>query len=180
MLNEAIAEISGQEIPEVKDTQIDLSINAFIPSTWISNRDEKLSAYKSVTECSNSEELTELATDWTNRYGTLPKPVESLILLMKLKLLAKTCGFQNIKLKKPNILIETKLKRSTFKVFKNALSTNVQNKLYFEEGEQISKIIIRGLGVTEVQYQIDQLTLWFELFVKEIENFEKKTSIKEN
>ena len=102
MLHEAISEINGQEIPEVTDTQVDL-INAFIPSTWIINREEKLEAYKYATECTNNQELTELATDWSNRYGVLPKPVESLLLLMKLKLLVKNCGFNKIKLKKPNI-----------------------------------------------------------------------------
>ena len=177
MLHEAISEISGQEIPEVNDTQIDLPINAFIPATWILNREEKLDAYKSATECSNDKELTELATDWTNRYGTLPKPVESLILLMKLKLLAKSCGFNKIKLKKPNIVIETKLKKSTYKILKKSLSTSVQNKFDFQEGDQFSKIIIRGLGVTEIQNQIDQLTLWFGIFNKEINNFNKESQI---
>ncbi len=177
MLHEAISEISGQEIPEVNDTQIDLPINAFIPATWILNREEKLDAYKSVTECSTDTELKELATDWTNRYGTLPKPVESLISLMKLKLLAKSCGFNKIKLKKPDIVIETKLKKSTFKILKKALSSSVQNKFNFEEGDQFSKIIIRGLGVTEIQNQIDKLTLWFGLFIKEINNFDKESQI---
>ena len=177
MLHEAISEISGQEIPEVHDTQIDLPINAFIPATWILNREEKLDAYKSATECSNNKELTELATDWTNRYGTLPKPVESLIMLMKLKLLAKNCGFNKIKLNRPNIIIETRLKKSTYKTLKNVLSSSVQNKFDFEEGDQHSKIIIRGLGVTEIQNQIDKLTLWFNLFLKEISNFEKETQI---
>ena len=178
MLHEAISEISGQEIPEVSDTQIDLPINAFIPSTWILNREEKLDAYKSATECSNEKELTELATDWTNRYGNLPKPVESLILLMKLKLLARTCGFDKIKLKKPNIIIETKLKKSTFKILKNTLSSSNQNKFHFEEGDQFSKIIIRGLGITEIQNQIDLLILWMGFFVKEIKNFDKDSIIK--
>ena len=177
MLHEAISEISGQEIPEVNDTQIDLPINAFIPATWILNREEKLDAYKSATECSNDKELTELATDWTNRYGTLPKPVESLILLMKLKLLAKSCGFNKIKLKKPNIVIETKLKKSTYKILKKSLSTSVQNKFDFQEGDQFSKIIIRGLGVTEIQNQIDKLTFWFGSFIKEINNFNKESQI---
>ena len=177
MLHEAISEISGQEIPEVNDTQIDLPINAFIPATWILNREEKLDAYKSATECSNDKELTELATDWTNRYGTLPKPVESLILLMKLKLLARTCGFNKIKLKKPNIVIETKLKKSTFKILKNTLSSSVQNKFHFEEGDHFSKIIIRGLGVTETQNQIDQLTSWFGSFIRVINNFDKESQI---
>ncbi len=177
MLHEAISEISGQEIPEVNDTQIDLPINAFIPATWIINREEKLDAYKSATECSNDKELTELATDWTNRYGTLPKPVESLILLMKLKLLAKSCGFNKIKLKKPNIVIETKLKKSTYKILKKSLSNSVQNKFDFQEDDQFSKIIIRGLGVTEIQNQIDKLTLWFGSFIKEINNFKKESQI---
>ena len=174
MLHEAISEISGQEIPEVNDTQIDLPINAFIPATWILNREEKLEAYKSATECSNNDELTELATDWVNRYGNLPKPVESLIMIMRLKLLAKKCGFNKIKLKKPNILIETKLKNSTFKILKNSLASSVQNKFNFNEGEQLSIITIRGLGATEIQNQIDQLILWFGSFEREIKNFDKE------
>ncbi|MBO8232031.1 transcription-repair coupling factor [Prochlorococcus marinus str. MU1402] len=178
MLHEAISEISGQEIPEVSDTQIDLPINAFIPATWILNRVEKLEAYKSATECSNNNELTELATDWVNRYGTLPQPVESLIMIMRLKLLAKKCGFSKIKLKKPNILIETKLKNSTFKILKNSLASSVQNKFNFDEGEQLSVITIRGLGVTEIQNQIDQLILWFGSFEREIKNFDKELLIK--
>ena len=178
MLHEAISEISGQEIPEVSDTQIDLPINAFIPATWILNREEKLEAYKSATGCSNNDELTELTIDWVNRYGTLPKPVESLILIMRLKLLAKKCGFNKIKLKKPNIVIETKLKSSTFKILKNSLPSSVQNKFNFDEGDQLSIITIRGLGVTEIQNQIDQLMLWFGSFEREIKNFDKDLLIK--
>ncbi|WP_032524483.1 transcription-repair coupling factor [Prochlorococcus marinus] len=178
MLHEAISEISGQEIPEVSDTQIDLPINAFIPASWILNREEKLEAYKSATECSNNDELTELATDWVNRYGNLPKAVESLIMIMRLKLLAKKCGFNKIKLKKPNILIESKLKQSTFKMLRNSLPSSVQNKFNFDEGEQFSLITIRGLGVTEIENQIDQLMFWFGLFVKEINNFDKDLLIK--
>ena len=53
------------------------------------------------------------------------------------------------------------------------MPTSVQNKFHLDEGEQLSIITIRGLGVTEIQYQIDQLMLWFGLFVEEINNFEK-------
>ena len=89
MLQEAISDLNGKEIPEVKDTQVDLPVNAFIPGTWISNREEKLEAYKNITTCSNNEQMTELATDWVNRYGLIPEPVESLFLIMKLNLLEK-------------------------------------------------------------------------------------------
>ena len=92
---------------------------------------------------------------------------------MKLKLLAKKCGFNKIKLKKPNIIIETRLKKSTFKLLKKALPTNIQNKFNFEDDDQYSKIIIRGLGITDVQNQIDQLINWLGLFANEIDNFDK-------
>ena len=98
---------------------------------------------------------------------------------MKLKLLAKKCGFNKIKLKKPNIVIETKLKNSTFKILQSSLSISVQNKFSFEEGEQLSFITIRGLGVTEIQNQIDQLMFWFGSFEREINNFDKELIKKE-
>ena len=58
------------------------------------------------------------------------------------------------------------------------MPSSVQNKFNFVEGEQYSVITIRGLGVTEVQNQIDQLMYWFSSFVEEINNFEKGLLIK--
>ncbi len=161
MLQEAISDLNGKEIPEVKDTQVDLPVNAFIPGTWISNREEKLEAYKNITTCINNEQLTELATDWVNRYGLIPEPVESLLLIMKLKLLAKKCGFISIKLKKPNIILITRMKINAFKHLKEELPTNIQNKFVFQSENEISTIIIRGLGVLDTQMQIENLINWF-------------------
>ena len=70
-------------------------------------------------------------------------------------------------------MIETKLKNTTFKILKNTLTSSVQNKFTFNEGEQFSIITIRGLGVTEIENQIHQLMFWFSSFVEEINNFEK-------
>ena len=168
MLHEAISDLNGKEIPEVKDTQIDLPINAFIPGTWISNREEKLDAYKNVTACVNEEELTDLAVNWVSRYGVIPKPVETLIKLMKLKLLAKFCGFMKIKLIKPNIIIETKLEPNAFKHIKSDLPQNIQSKLIYQNDNVLSKIIIRGLGVTDSQNQVDNLIDWFSIMAKSV------------
>ena len=169
MLQEAISDLSGKEIPEVKDTQIDLPINAFIPNTWISNREEKLEAYKNVTICTNEIQLTELATDWVNRYGLIPKPVESLLQIMKLKLLAKHCGLTSIKMKKPNILIYTKMKSNTFNHLKEELPLNIQNKFVFQTEKPLSVITIRGLGVLDTQIQIHNLIDWLSIISNSVE-----------
>ncbi len=178
MLHEAISDLNGKEIPEVKDTQIDLPINAFIPSTWISNREEKLDAYKNVTACINEEELTDLLTNWVSRYGLIPKPVETLIKLMKLKLLAKFCGFMKIKLSKPNIIIETKLELNAFKHIKTDLPQNIQSKLIFQKDNILSKIIIRGLGITDSENQIDNLIKWFGIMANSVSKLLKSQEAK--
>jgi transcription-repair coupling factor (superfamily II helicase) len=47
MLEEAIAEIRGQEIPKVDDTQVDLKVTAFVPNDYIPDLEQKMSAYRS-------------------------------------------------------------------------------------------------------------------------------------
>ena len=51
MLQESLAEIQGQDIPAVDDTQVDLQVTAFIPADWITDADEKMAAYRSAAEC---------------------------------------------------------------------------------------------------------------------------------
>ena len=174
LLQEAISDLKGQEIPEVKDTQVDLPVNAFIPGTWISNREEKLEAYKNITTCLNNEQITELATDWVNRYGLIPKPVESLLLIMKLKLLAKKCGIQSIKLKKPNIILITRMKLNAFRHLKEDLPLNIQNKFVFHSESEVSTIIIRGLGVLDTQMQIENLINWLGTMSISVEKLSTK------
>jgi len=101
MLQESLAEIQGQDIPAVEDTQIDLPITAFIPAEWITEADEKMAAYRAAAACGGKGELLELAADWIDRYGALPAPVNSLLQLMELKLIAKRCGFSRIKPENP-------------------------------------------------------------------------------
>ena len=173
MLHEAISELNGREIPEVSDTQIDMPINAFIPATWISDREEKLEAYKNVTNCTNNNELTELATDWVNRYGLMPSPVETLIQVMKLKLLAKRCGLESIKIKKPNVELETKMKINGFNYIKEALPSNIQGKFTYVKEKDKAKIIVRGLGVTDLQNQISNLIVWLGGMAIKVEELEK-------
>ena len=57
MLQESLREIQGQEIPQVEDTQIDLKLTAFIPTDYIPDPDQKMSAYRAVATANSKEEL---------------------------------------------------------------------------------------------------------------------------
>ena len=168
MLQETIAEIQGQDIPSVDDTQIDLPITAFIPGDWITDPGEKINAYRLATECGNNDELVQFARNLIDRYGSLPKSVESLIEVMKLKIVAKKCGFSRIKLSKPNVELETMMDEPAFKLLRKGLPNHLHGRFIYKKGSSYSTVTIRGLGVLDSEKLLDQLTEWLGLMNTEI------------
>ncbi len=170
LLQETIAEIQGQDIPSVEDTQIDLPITAFIPGDWITDPDEKINAYRLATQCENNDSLVQFASSLIDRYGALPKAVESLIEVMKLKIIAKKCGFSRIKLSKPNVELETMMDEPAFKLLRKGLANHLHGRFIFKKGDRCSTVTIRGLGILDSDKLLEQLTEWLNLMNLEITN----------
>ena len=169
MLQESLAEIQGQDIPVVEDTQIDLPVTAFIPGDWITENDEKIAAYRAAAECGGKEELLELATGWVDRYGAIPAPVISLLQLMELKLVAKRCGFSRIKPEKPNIALETPMEEPAFRLLRQGLPQHLHGRLVFQPGSgATAKVLARGLGVLPAEKQLEELMGWLNQMAEQI------------
>ncbi|MFM7550625.1 MAG: transcription-repair coupling factor, partial [Cyanobacteriota bacterium] len=169
MLQESLAEIQGQDIPSVDDTQIDLPITAFIPADWISENEEKIAAYRAAAGCQGKEALVQLAADWTDRYGAIPAPVQSLLQLMELKLLARRCGFSRIKPDKPNIALETPMEEPAFRRLRQGLPQHLHGRLVYQGGSgSIAKVLARGLGVLPIERQVEELKGWLEQMAAQI------------
>jgi transcription-repair coupling factor (superfamily II helicase) len=169
MLQECLAEIQGQDIPKVDDTQIDLPITAFIPGDWIADNDEKMAAYRAAAECTSKEAQLELASGWVDRYGALPAPVIALLQLMELKLLAKRCGFSRIKPDKPNIALETPMEEPAFRLLRQGLPQHLHGRLVYQAGSgSTAKVLARGLGVLPIDKQVEELKGWLEQMAAQI------------
>ncbi|MBU6249757.1 MAG: transcription-repair coupling factor [Cyanobacteria bacterium REEB417] len=169
MLQECLAEIQGQDIPRVEDTQIDLPITAFIPGDWIADNDEKMAAYRAAADCASKEALLELATGWVDRYGALPAPVIALLELMELKLLARRCGFSRLKPEKPNIALETPMEEPAFRLLRQGLPQHLHGRLVYQPGTgSTAKVLARGLGVLPIQKQVEELKDWLALMAAQI------------
>ncbi|WP_413440091.1 transcription-repair coupling factor [Synechococcus sp. MIT S1220] len=169
MLQESLAEIQGQDIPSVDDTQVDLQVTAFVPADWITDPDEKIAAYRAAADCGTAEALVELAAGWADRYGALPAAVQSLLQLMELKLMAKRCGFSRIKPEKPNIVLETPMEEPAFRLLRQGLPQHLHGRLIYQAGNGIQhKVMARGLGVLPMEKQLEQLMDWLRLMVAQI------------
>jgi len=169
MLQECLAEIQGQEIPTVEDTQVDLQVTAFIPAEWISENEEKMAAYRAAAQCQSKAALLELAAGWADRYGPIPGPVLSLLRLLELKLLARRCGFARIRPEKPNIVLETPMEEPAFRRLRQGLPPHLHGRLVYQAGPgATAKVVARGLGALPIEKQLDDLKDWLERMAAEI------------
>ncbi len=157
MLEEAIREIKGQEIPKVEDAQIDLSLTAFIPADYIPDLDQKMSAYRSVASASTGEELAQIQADWCDRYGPIPTPAKQLIRVVELKQIAKKIGFSRIKPEnKQHIVLETPMEEPAWNLLKANLPQHLHSRFVYSKG----KVTIRGMAVLSAEKQLDNLIDW--------------------
>jgi transcription-repair coupling factor (superfamily II helicase) len=158
MLEDAIREIKGQEIPKVEDTQIDLHLVAFIPADYIPDLDQKMSAYRAVATAQSKEELLQIERDWRDRYGLIPISAYQLLRVMELKQLGKKLGFSRIKPEgKQHIVLETPMEEPAW----NLLMSNLPNHLHSKFVYSAGRVTVRGMGVLKSNQQLDNLIDWF-------------------
>lgn len=157
MLQEAIKEIQGQEIPKVDETQIDLKLTAFIPADYIPDLEQKMDAYRAVALASSKAELTQIAADWCDRYGSLPSPVQQLLRVVELKQIAKSLGFSRIKPDgKQHVILETPMEEPAWKLLQENLPQHLRSRFVYS----LKKVTVRGLGVLRPQQQLENLIEW--------------------
>ncbi|PSF39348.1 transcription-repair coupling factor [Aphanothece hegewaldii CCALA 016] len=157
MLQEAIREIQGQEIPKVDDTQIDLKLTAFIPTDYIPDVEQKVDVYRAITAANTKKELAQIAADLSDRYGTLPSPVQQIFKVIELKHLAKSLGFSKIKTDgKQHVILETPMEEPAWKLLHENLPPHLRSRFVYTP----KKVIVRGLGVVKPQVQLENLIDW--------------------
>lgn len=157
MLEESIREIRGQEIPQVEDAQIDLNLTAFIPADYIPDLDQKMSAYRAVASATSKQELTQIAADWSDRYGAIPTAALQLMRVVELKQIAKKLGFSRIKPEgTQHVVMETPMEEPAWNLLKANLPEHLHSRFVYTPG----KVTVRGLGVLSADQQLENLINW--------------------
>ncbi|MGF1516768.1 MAG: transcription-repair coupling factor [Nodosilinea sp.] len=157
MLEEEIAEIRGQDIPKVEDTQVDLNVTAFVPNDYIPDLEQKMGAYRSLAAANSKVELMQIAADLSDRFGPIPYSTAQLVRMLELKLVAKAAGFSRIKPEgKQHVVMETPMEEPAWKKLSENLPSHLKSRFVYSGG----KVVVRGLGVLKPEKQLESLTEW--------------------
>ena len=96
LLDEVIKEMQGIEVVEDQDVQIDLAVSSYIPDNFIENSSQKIEIYQNIALCRTEEELQNIIDEVIDRYGRVPKELENLIDIVRIKQLARKANILKI------------------------------------------------------------------------------------
>ena len=88
MLNEAVKLLKGEMEEESYNTTIDINVDAFIPATYIPNEYQKLDIYKRIAAIETDEDMEDMMEELIDRFGDIPKKVEKLLEVARVKAFA--------------------------------------------------------------------------------------------
>ncbi len=114
MLSESIQQMkalqAGQEPAEVFKAQVpsvvlDLPLTALIPESYVSDLTTRLDIYKRLARVADRAEAGQVGEEMTDRFGKLPKPVENLLYLLDVKILAGQLGVESVSKEQDQVVI---------------------------------------------------------------------------
>jgi transcription-repair coupling factor (superfamily II helicase) len=105
LLQDAVKELNGENIQlQKKDVKVEIPLEAYIPIEYIADGATRISVYQELSSISTIEGITDIEKSLSDRFGSVPKSVNSLLLLMRIKILAKEIGASKISINKNNEL----------------------------------------------------------------------------
>ena len=102
MLEETIAKLRSGEIGGLADTgdawapQINLGVPVLIPEDYVPDLDLRLGLYRRLSNLSAKVELEGFAAELIDRFGALPREVNTLLLIVRIKAMCKRAGIARL------------------------------------------------------------------------------------
>ena len=109
MVGEAVAdyrrqlETGGIEEEPPLEVKIELPVDAHVPHDYAPGERLRLQAYRAIASANSEEDIKAVREELVDRYGKLPEPVENLLLVAGLRMLARACGVGEVVLQGNNV-----------------------------------------------------------------------------
>jgi transcription-repair coupling factor (superfamily II helicase) len=126
LLAEAVEELKARQAGEAKKKvivgeakeppTISLPLAAHIPEEYVSNLNTRLSLYHRLAKVEHSEEVADIAQELKDRFGPLLEPVENLLYVVKIKVLATHAGISSISTRGRQVVIEPQTGDSSLRI----------------------------------------------------------------
>ncbi len=98
LMEDSISELKGEPVPENLEPEINMAMSAFIPESYISDIDQRLSAYRRLARMTEIGDIKDFKEEMIDRYGAISGEAENLLLKIMLRILAIKAGVKRLDL----------------------------------------------------------------------------------
>jgi len=126
LLAEAVEELKAKQAGEARKSvivgetkelpSIVLPLDAHIPEEYVPNLNTRLSLYHRLARVGHIEEVEDVTQEFKDRFGPLPQPVENLLYIVKIKVLAARAEVSSVSTQGRQIVIKPQAANSPLKI----------------------------------------------------------------
>lgn len=166
MLKEAVEEKQGKKEQETPvDPELDLKVDAYLPSEYIQDEKQKIELYKKIRAVQTVEEVLQLEEEFEDRFGDLPDPVVQLVKVAKIRAMAIKYGYESIQQKGQEVIMKLRPEESQWidggKLFQ--VANQFPGRVRLSSGKQIGVILkAKGLSSRMLLELIEQFLIKYE------------------
>jgi transcription-repair coupling factor (superfamily II helicase) len=97
LVGEAIAEVkNGPQTDLDVVVKVELPVDAHLPHNYVPNERLRLEAYRRLADSHTDEQIHEVVAELTDRYGSMPEPVERLVDVARLRILMRRANVAEV------------------------------------------------------------------------------------
>lgn len=100
MVREVVEELQGKKPVVIAQPRVELGVDAFLPESWIEDGLQRIGLYQKLARLEEPSGVESIRLEMRDRFGPLPEPAESLLVVIECGLWARRMGLQGIQLRK--------------------------------------------------------------------------------
>ena len=105
LLENAVRRLKNQPIRETRHVAVDLPLPAFLPGSYVPPGRQKIDVYRKFSRVETFDQLSELEVELRDRFGPIPAPVENMIEIKRIQLLAQSWQVDDIHLENQYVVL---------------------------------------------------------------------------
>ncbi|MBV1757842.1 MAG: transcription-repair coupling factor [Dethiosulfatibacter sp.] len=143
---------------EVVDTIIELDVDGFIPSKYISDEEQKIEIYKKISVIENKEDVNDVLEEIIDRFGNIPQEVNNLIKISYIKSIANNLNVIALRQIGTTVNIEFNDNKDISQKLVAAIMENYQKDFKFDSANKpILKYFLSSTKQVEVLNSLENM-----------------------
>ena len=105
LMENAMSQLKGKPVLQDLEPEINMNMSCFIPESYISDIDQRLTAYRRMSRMTELKEIADFNNEMVDRFGKLPREVSNLFVKIMFKVLCIKAGIKKLGLNETDLSI---------------------------------------------------------------------------